>query len=77
MPKMDGWEAIERIRANPMTAETLIVALKRVRPGRRTGSGPARGRLTLCLTKPCLLLAGGSRRAGDAAAAGCVAFVSA
>ena len=53
MPKMDGWEAIERIRANPMTADTPIVALSAF----ASGEEPDRARRAgadLCLTKPCL-----------------------
>jgi two-component system cell cycle response regulator DivK len=53
MPKMDGWEAIERIRAHPMTADTPIVALSAF----ALGDEPDRARRAgadLCLTKPCL-----------------------
>jgi CheY-like chemotaxis protein len=53
MPKMDGWEAIRRIRANPITAEIPIVALSAF----AFGEEPDRARRAgadLCLTKPCL-----------------------
>jgi len=53
MPKMDGWEAITRIRANPGTAAIPIVALSAF----AFGDEPDRARRAgadLCLTKPCL-----------------------
>ena len=53
MPKMDGWEAITRIRANPNTAAIPIVALSAF----AFGDEPDRARRAgadLCLTKPCL-----------------------
>ena len=53
MPRMDGWQAIERIRANPVTADVPIVALSAF----AFGEEPDRARRVgadLCLTKPCL-----------------------
>lgn len=53
MPKMDGWEAIRRIRANPITSDIPIVALSAF----AFGEEPERARhagADLCLTKPCL-----------------------
>ena len=53
MPKVDGWDAITRIRANPITAEITIVALSAT----AFGEEPDRARRAgadLCLTKPCL-----------------------
>ena len=53
MPGMDGWEAIRRLRADPMTNETPIVALCDA----AFGDEPDRAReagADLCLTKPCL-----------------------
>ena len=53
MPRMDGWEAIRRLRADPMTAEIPIVALSAF----AFGDVPQRARdvgADLCLSKPCL-----------------------
>jgi len=53
MPRMDGWEAIRQLRADPMTAEIPIVALSAY----AFGDEPERARQAgadLCLTKPCL-----------------------
>ena len=53
MPRMDGWEAIRRLRADPMTAEIPIVALSAF----AFGDAPQRARdagADLCLSKPCL-----------------------
>ena len=53
MPKVDGWEAIRRLRADPMTAEIPIVALSAF----AFGDAQLRARdlgADLCLTKPCL-----------------------
>jgi two-component system, cell cycle response regulator DivK len=53
MPKIDGWEAIRQLRADPMTAEIPIVALSAY----AFGDEPERARQAgadLCLTKPCL-----------------------
>lgn len=53
MPRMDGWEAIRQLRADPMTAEVPIVALSAY----AFGDEPDRARQAgadLCLTKPCL-----------------------
>src|SRR6188472_3635516 len=53
MPGMDGWEAIRRIRANPITAEIPIVALSAFALGEEPERAHAAG-ADLCLTKPCL-----------------------
>lgn len=53
MPKMDGWEAIRRIRANPITAEIPIVALSAFAFGEEPDRARREG-ADLCLTKPCL-----------------------
>jgi two-component system, cell cycle response regulator DivK len=53
MPRMDGWEAIHRLREDPMTAEIPIVALSAF----AFGDEPERAReagADLCLAKPCL-----------------------
>jgi two-component system cell cycle response regulator DivK len=53
MPVMDGWEAIHRLRLDPLTADIPIVALSAY----AFGEAPGRARMTgadLCLTKPCL-----------------------
>jgi len=53
MPRMDGWEAIRRLRADPLTAEIPIVALSAY----AFGEEPDRARdagADLCLSKPCL-----------------------
>ena len=53
MPKMDGWEAIRHLRADPMTADIPIVALSAY----AFGDAPLRAReagADLCLSKPCL-----------------------
>ena len=53
MPRLDGWEAIKRLRADPMTSDIPIVALSAF----AFGEGPTRARelgADLCLTKPCL-----------------------
>jgi CheY-like chemotaxis protein len=53
MPRLDGPEAIGRLRANPVTAEIPIVALS----GNPFGEEPERSRQAgadVCLAKPCL-----------------------
>jgi two-component system cell cycle response regulator DivK len=53
MPRMDGWEAIRRLRADPLTAEIPIVALSAY----AFGEEPERARKAgadMCLSKPCL-----------------------
>ena len=53
MPRMDGWEAIRRLREDPSMAEVPIVALSAY----AFGDEPDRARnagADLCLTKPCL-----------------------
>jgi two-component system cell cycle response regulator DivK len=53
MPLMDGWEAIRRLRADPLTSEIPIVALSAY----AFGDAPDRAReagADLCLSKPCL-----------------------
>ena len=53
MPRMDGWEAITRLRADPMTADIPIVAVSAYAFGRE----PQRARdagADMCLAKPCL-----------------------
>ncbi len=53
MPRVDGWEAIRRLRADPSTAAIPIVALSAY----AFGDEPDRARTIgadLCLTKPCL-----------------------
>ena len=53
MPKMDGWEAIRQLRADPTTIETPIVALSTFAFGDEPDRARAAG-ADLCLTKPCL-----------------------
>jgi CheY-like chemotaxis protein len=53
MPRMSGWEAIRRLRAHPLTAETPIVAIS----AHAFGAEPGRAReagADACLSKPCL-----------------------
>jgi two-component system, cell cycle response regulator DivK len=53
MPRMDGWECIRRLRADPLTAEIPIVALSAY----AFGEEPERAReagADMCLSKPCL-----------------------
>ena len=53
MPKMDGWEAIRLLRADPLTSEIPIVALSAY----AFGDAPERAReagADLCISKPCL-----------------------
>jgi two-component system cell cycle response regulator DivK len=53
MPRMNGWEAIRRLRADPLTAATPIVAIS----AHAFGVGPVRARdagADVCLSKPCL-----------------------
>ena len=53
MPGMDGWEAIRRLREDPMLNETPIVALSAFAFGDEPDRARAAG-ADLCLTKPCL-----------------------
>jgi two-component system cell cycle response regulator DivK len=53
MPKMDGWEAIRRLRADPMTVDIPVVALSAYAFGDEPDRARAAG-ADLCLTKPCL-----------------------
>jgi two-component system, cell cycle response regulator DivK len=51
MPRMNGWEAIRRLRADPATANISIVAISA-----HVGTGPLRARnagADVCLPKPC------------------------
>lgn len=53
MPRMDGWEAIHHLRADPMTADIPIVAIS----AHAFGDEPICAReagADLCLSKPCL-----------------------
>src|SRR5262245_28632741 len=53
MPRLDGWEAIRRLRADPMTSDIPIVAISAY----AFGEEPVRAReagADLCLAKPCL-----------------------
>jgi CheY-like chemotaxis protein len=53
MPGVDGWEAIRRLRADPLTFDIPIVALS----GYALGEDGERARLAgadICLAKPCL-----------------------
>jgi two-component system cell cycle response regulator DivK len=53
MPLMDGWEAIRRLRADPLTTDIPIIALSAY----AFGDAPQRAReagADLCLSKPCL-----------------------
>jgi two-component system, cell cycle response regulator DivK len=53
MPVMDGWEAIQHLRDDPMTRDIPIVALSAY----AFGDDPIRARdvgADLCLAKPCL-----------------------
>jgi len=53
MPEIDGWEAISRLKTDPLTAEIPIVALSAF----AFGEEPQRARRAgadLCVAKPCL-----------------------
>lgn len=53
MPRIDGWEAIRQLRADPTTVEIPIVALSAHAFGEDPDRALAAG-ADLCLTKPCL-----------------------
>ena len=53
MPRMDGWEAIRRLRADPLTADIPIVAVSAYAFGREPVAAREAG-ADLCLSKPCL-----------------------
>jgi CheY-like chemotaxis protein len=53
MPRMDGWEAIRRLRADPLTADIPIVAVSAYAFGPETAAAREAG-ADLCLSKPCL-----------------------
>jgi CheY-like chemotaxis protein len=53
MPELDGWQAIKRLKSDPLTADIPIVALS----AHTFGEEPQRAReagADLCLSKPCL-----------------------
>ncbi|HEX4566698.1 MAG TPA: response regulator [Vicinamibacterales bacterium] len=53
MPELDGWQAIKRLKSDPLTADIPIVALSAY----SFGEEPKRAReagADLCLSKPCL-----------------------
>ena len=53
MPDVDGWQAIRRLKSDPLTADIPIVALS----AHAFGEEPQRAReagADLCLSKPCL-----------------------
>ena len=53
MPEVTGWEAIERLKRDPLTSDIPIVALSAY----AFGEEPQRARTVgadLCLSKPCL-----------------------
>ena len=53
MPELDGWQAIKRLKSDPLTADIPIVALSAF----AFGEEPKRAReagAELCLSKPCL-----------------------
>jgi two-component system cell cycle response regulator DivK len=53
MPNVDGWQAIKRLKSDPLTSEIPIVALSAF----AFGEEPLRAReagADLCLSKPCL-----------------------
>jgi CheY-like chemotaxis protein len=53
MPRMDGWEATRRLRADPLTADIPIVVVSAYAFGEEPEQARAAG-ADLCLTKPCL-----------------------
>jgi len=53
MPVVDGWEAIHRLRADPHTSDTPIVALSASAFGDESDRAREAG-ADLCLSKPCL-----------------------
>jgi CheY-like chemotaxis protein len=53
MPELDGWQAIKRLKSDPLAADIPIVALSAY----SFGEEPRRAReagADLCLSKPCL-----------------------
>jgi len=53
MPELDGWQAIKRLKSDPLAADIPIVALSAY----SFGEEPKRAReagADLCLSKPCL-----------------------
>lgn len=53
MPEVDGWQAIKRLKSDPLTSDIPIVALSAY----AFGEEPQRAReagADLCLSKPCL-----------------------
>lgn len=53
MPRMDGWEAIRRLKANPKTARIPIIALSAYAFADEAHSTRELG-ADVCLSKPCL-----------------------
>jgi CheY-like chemotaxis protein len=53
MPVVDGWEAIHRLRADPNTSDTPIVAFSASAFGDESDRAREAG-ADLCLSKPCL-----------------------
>lgn len=53
MPRIDGWEAIRQLRADPTTVDIPVVALSAHAFGEDPDRALAAG-ADLCLTKPCL-----------------------
>jgi CheY-like chemotaxis protein len=53
MPEVDGWQAIKRLKADPLTADIPIVALSGYAFGDETQRAREAG-ADLCLSKPCL-----------------------
>jgi CheY-like chemotaxis protein len=53
MPEIDGWEAISRLKNDPLTAEIPIVALSAFAFGEELQRARLAG-ADLCVAKPCL-----------------------
>jgi CheY-like chemotaxis protein len=53
IPRMDGWEAIKQLRADPITADIPIVAVSAHAFGHERQRARELG-ADMCLSKPCL-----------------------
>jgi CheY-like chemotaxis protein len=53
MPEVDGWQAIKRLKSDPLTADIPIVALSAPAFGEEPQCAREAG-ADLCLSKPCL-----------------------
>lgn len=54
MPELDGWQAIERLKSDPLTSDIPIVALSAFAFGEEAERRAREAGADLCLSKPCL-----------------------